>query len=240
MKRQKGLSADATGIPLGGPALFDPLAFVYDDWFDRDGELIFAIEVQAFHGILASLPKPWVEIGVGSGRFAHALGIEVGLDPSIRLLEIARKRGITTFLGIGEQQPFDTASFGTAFLVVTLCFVGSPLDVLNEARRILAPGGKIVLGLVLKESPWGQSYEQKKEEGHRFYKYANFYSYDEVAALLEHAGFFVQGVVSTLSQKPGNVEQLESPQDGFSSSAGFVIIVAAKKPGDVTPQEQDY
>jgi len=36
------------------------------------------------------------------------------------------------------------------------------LDVLKEAKRILIPDGKLVLGLVLKESPWGQFYEQEK------------------------------------------------------------------------------
>jgi SAM-dependent methyltransferase len=229
MKKQKQVSANTTGIPHGEEALFDPLASVYDEWFENDGKLIFATEVKAFQEILASLPKPWVEIGVGSGRFANALGIEVGLEPSIKLLNMARKRGITTFLGKGEKQPFDTASFGTAFLIVTFCFVRSPLDVLKETRRILASGGKIVLGLVLKESPWGKFYEQKKKEGHRFYKYADFYSYDEVVALLEQAGFLVDRVVSTLFQKPGKVKQVELPRDGFSSDAGFVIIVARKK-----------
>jgi SAM-dependent methyltransferase len=232
MKKQKQASTNTTGTTgtsHGEEALFDPLASVYDEWFETDGKLIFATEVKAFQEILSSLPKPWVEIGVGSGRFAHALGIEIGLDPSTKLLEIARKRGITTFLGKGEQQPFDTASFGTAFLIVTFCFVHSPLDVLKETWRILAPGGKIVLGLVLRESPWGRFYEQKKKEGHRFYKYANFYNYDEVVTLLEQVGLLVETFISTLFQKPGEVEQVELPRNGFSPAAGFVIIVAGEK-----------
>jgi SAM-dependent methyltransferase len=234
MKKQKQVSANTT--PHGGEALFDPLASIYDEWFEKDGALIFAIEVKAFQEILESLPEPWVEIGVGSGRFAHALGIKVGIDPSTKLLEIARKRGITTYLGEGEKQPFDTASFGTAFLIVTFCFIHSHLDVLEETRRILVPGGKIVLGLVLRESQWGKFYEQKKKEGHRFYKYANFYRYDEVVVLLEQAGFSVENVISTLFQEPGKVEQVELPQNGFSPAAGFVIIVAGKKTGDMPAQ----
>lgn len=229
MKKQKQLSVNTTETPHGEAALFDPLASVYDEWFEKDGELIFTVEVKAFQEILASLPEPWVEIGVGSGRFAHALGIKVGLDPSTKLLEIARKRGITTFLGEGEEQPFDTESFGTAFLIVTFCFVRSPLDVLKETRRILRTGGKVVLGLVIRESLWGKFYEQKKKEGHRFYKYATFYSYDEVVALLEQAGFLVERVVSTLFQKPGKVEETEIPRNGFSPDAGFVVITAGKK-----------
>ncbi len=207
---------------------FDDLASDYDAWFEREGKPVFAIEVQALQQVLPSLSKPWVEVGVGSGRFAQALGIETGVDPSIKLLEMAKQRGITAFLGRGEQELFGEESFGTVFLIVTLCFLDRPLDVLKEAYRILVPSGKIVLGLVLKESPWGKFYQQKKKQGHRFYKYATFYRYDEIAKLLEQASFSIEQVVSTLFQEPGKVDHMETPRKGYSPSAGFTVIVAGK------------
>jgi len=209
---------------------FDGLASEYDAWFDKEGSLIFFIEVQAFRTLLPSLPKPWLEIGVGSGRFAQALGIETGVDPSIKLVEMARGRGLNAFLGQGEEELFDEESLGTVFLIVTLCFLDSPLEVLKEANRILTPGGKVVLGLVLKESPWGQFYQQKKAEGHRFYKYATFYSCDEVVRLIVQAGFLTEKIVSTLFQKPGELHRVEEPKEGYSPDAGFTIIVAGKRP----------
>jgi SAM-dependent methyltransferase len=208
---------------------FDDLAAEYDAWFDREGSLIFFIEVQAFKLLLPSLPKPWLEIGAGSGRFAQALEIETGVDPSIKLIEMARQRDITAFLGRGEQELFDEESFGTVFLIITLCFLDSPLEALKETSRILMPGGKIVLGLVLKESPWGQFYQVKKARGHRFYKHATFYSYDEVVRLLDQAGFAIEKTVSTLFQRPGSVHHAESPKEGCFPSAGFTIIVAGKQ-----------
>jgi SAM-dependent methyltransferase len=207
---------------------FDDLALEYDAWFDREGSLIFFIEAQAFKVLLPSLPRSWLEIGVGSGRFAQALGIETGVDPSIKLIEMARRRGITAFLGRGEEELFDEESFGAVFLIVTLCFLNSPLEVLKEASRILTPDGKIILGLVLKESPWGRFYGEKKKQDHRFYKYATFYKYDEVAKLLKQAGFSVEQVISTLFQRPSRVKRTELPHSGYSSSAGFTIIVAGK------------
>ena len=78
---------------------------------------------------------------------------------------MASERGINAFLGRGEQELFDEESFGTVFLIVTLCFLNSPLDVLRKAKRILIPGGKLVLGLVLKKSPWGTTLPA--EEGRR-------------------------------------------------------------------------
>lgn len=211
------------------PSPFDDLASAYDAWFEEEGKLAFDIEVRAFQEVVASLNKPWLEIGVGSGRFARALGIENGIDPSIRLAEMARRRGVETVLGKGEQEPFRDESLGTVFLIVTLCFVDSPPGILSEAHRILVPGGKAVLGLVLRDSPWGRFYEEKKQEGHRFYKYATFYRYGDVVKLLEQAGFTMERVISTLFQKPGKVEHIESPQSGFYPGAGFTVLVAERQ-----------
>jgi len=220
---EKGAKPNAKGL-----SPFDNLSLEYDAWFDKDGSLIFFIEVQAFKIFLPSLPRPWLEIGVGSGRFAQALGIETGIDPSIKLVQMARRRGIKAFQGRGEQELYDRGTLGTVFLIVTLCFLDSPLDVIKEANRILAPDGKIVLGLVLKESPWGQFYQKKKDEGHRFYKYATFYSRDEVVGLIEQAGFVTEKIISTLFQKPDEVQKVEEPREGYFPDAGFTIIVAGK------------
>lgn len=207
---------------------FDILASEYDAWFEKEGKLVFDIEVKAFQEVLPLLPKPWLEVGVGSGRFAQALGIETGIDPSAKLLEIAKKRGITGHLARGEELLFEARTFGTVFLIVTLCFVDSPLDVLRESRRILEQEGKVVLGLVLKDSPWGKYYLAKKKEGHRFYQHATFYSYREVAEMLRRSGFVIEEVISTLFQKPGAVTEMESPLREYHPDAGFTIVMARK------------
>jgi len=165
-------------------SVFDSLALVYDAWFEGEGKLVFDMEVEALQEVLPLLPKPWLEVGVGSGRFAQALGIETGIDPSVRLVEMAQGRGIKVFVAKGEERPFGEGAFGTVFLIMTLCFVDSPAAVLREACRILKPGGKIVLGVVLREGSWGTFYQSKKMEGHRFYKYATFHSYQETEGLL--------------------------------------------------------
>ena len=207
---------------------FDSLALAYDAWFEQEGELIFALEVEALKQVLPLLPKPWMEIGVGSGRFARALDVDVGLDSSIKLAEMTRDRGVSIFLGKGEEAPFKDNVFGAVFLIVTLCFVDSPERVLSEAARLLKGEGKLVLALVLKESPLGQFYQMKKGARHRFYRHATFFSYTEIAILLKQTGFSVEKVISTLFQNPGEVSYIEPPQQGFSQSAGFTVILASK------------
>ena len=214
---------------------FDPLASAYDSWFEDKGRLIFETEVRAFEEVLSSLPTPWLEVGVGSGRFAQKLGIAMGIDPSVKLLEHARGRGIAVVLARGEDQVFKAGAFGTVFLIVTLCFVQSPLVVIQKAYRMLKPNGKMVLGLVLRDSPWGQFYLAKAREGHQFYGSATFYSYEEVSSLVSSAGLMVESAVSTLFQKPGEVSTIEEPQAGFSPEAGFTVLVCGR--GTLRPEE---
>jgi SAM-dependent methyltransferase len=219
----------STSNKNGSP--FNNLSKAYDAWFERDGKYIFAIEVKAFQTILTQLPEPWLEIGVGSGRFAQALGIKTGIDPSIKLLDMAKARGIDVYQARGEDNIFDETTFGTVFFITTLCFVSSPLNALSEAHRILKENGKVALGLILRDSPWGQLYLKKKEMGHQFYKHATVYSYQEVTGLLNQAGFIIEKIVSTLFQRPGEVVEIESPREYFSPAAGFTIIVARKLSG---------
>jgi SAM-dependent methyltransferase len=44
---------------------FDSLARAYDSWFEQEGKLIFALEVEALKQVLPLLPKPWIEMGRG-------------------------------------------------------------------------------------------------------------------------------------------------------------------------------
>lgn len=122
-------------------ALFDRLVRRYDVWFDGDeGRLIFQIKLAAIRAVAQAAPQPWLEIGVGSGRFAYALGMDVGIDPSEKLLEMARKRGVHAIRGYGEHLPLANNSFGAVFMIVTICFMDDPAPILRECHRVLRPG----------------------------------------------------------------------------------------------------
>ncbi len=208
---------------------FDRHAAGYDRWYDeKDGKIIFATEVKALQEVLPGLPKPWLEAGVGSGRFASALGIRTGIDPSARLLQKAKSRGIITIKGRIEDRIIPLESFGTVFLIMTLCFLDNPGLALREIHRILKPQGKLVLGEVPAYSPWGQLFRQKKRDAHPFYKYANFYTFDDLASMLENAGFDICMTVSTLVQKPGKLQAVEIPLNDYCEDAGFLVIVGVK------------
>ena len=54
--------------------------------------------------------KKGIEIGAGSGRFAAPLGIEIGVDPSAKMREIAKSHGLEVYGIVAEVLPFSDAS----------------------------------------------------------------------------------------------------------------------------------
>lgn len=180
--------------------VFDEYAEEYDRWYDEHKEE-FEKEVACFRRIVDA-PKPWLEIGVGSGRFARALGIEYGVDPAGRMVNIAIKRGIATWQAKGEELPFPNNFFGAVFIIVTLCFVDNPIAILKEANRVLREGGKLYLGIIPRDSELGKDYMEKGKEGHKFYSVAKFYTIEEVKEMLSKTGFEVTKIEKANLEKP--------------------------------------
>lgn len=213
-------------------SVFDALAGRYDEWYERPfGQSAFAAEVACLRRVLNPFRRG-LEVGVGTGRFAAALGVRLGVDPSRRELEIARSRGVESVQGVGEALPFRSESFDLVLIVVTLCFVEDPAGVLAEAARVLVPGGRLVLGTILKESPWAKFYLEKARAGHPIYRLAKFYGYGEVLRLLETAGFRVGAVASTLLEQPQDTGPIRSGEvrAGFWPTAGFTCFQAVRIP----------
>ncbi|MGD0919794.1 MAG: class I SAM-dependent methyltransferase [Thermodesulfobacteriota bacterium] len=161
--------------------IFDRHAEEYDEWFrNPKGRILFQTEVEAVRPLMIDAQPPFLEIGVGTGMFAAALHITFGVDPSYRVSSIAKKRGVLVASAKGEKLPFKDNTWGTIFILFTLCFVDDPMEVLEETYRLLKHGGKVILGIINKGSSWGKLYSNKKEKGDPFSFRAQFYSPDDV------------------------------------------------------------
>jgi SAM-dependent methyltransferase len=205
---------------------FDALAAQYDSWYDGKGKVPFETELAALRPLLVELPKPWLEVGVGTGRFAQALGITLGIDPSVELMALARQRGIETIYGEGEELPFKAGSFGTVFLLTTWAFLSDPARVLAQARLVLKPGGMLVNAYLDRDGKWGRSYVEKGKAGHPLFSRAHFADHATVRRLTEAAGFDITCVVSALFSGPGEAAAVEEPRAGYVGGASFVVVVA--------------
>lgn len=209
---------------------FDQYAEDYDKWFDTEkGRVLFELESKTVRLLTKGLEHPFLEIGVGSGRFARELGIDFGIDPSCRLLEIAKRRDIKVEIAVGEYLPYRSNSFGGVFILFTLCFVENPERVLLESRRVLKKGGGLIIGIINRESLWGELYMKKGKEGHPIYRYAKFYSIDAIRGLIERSEMKVEGYSSTLCQPPSEKPSKEAVHNQLINDAGFICILAKKK-----------
>jgi ubiquinone/menaquinone biosynthesis C-methylase UbiE len=204
--------------------VFHERAQEYDHWFDNS--LLFTIEKTAIQSLNISFTPPALEIGIGPGRFAEALQIPFGIDPAFAPLQLAQKRGRSTCQAIAEQLPFATSSAGAIFVLFTLCFLASPARCLQECRRVLQPGAPLIIGLVPAAGAWGRYLHDKKEKGHPFYREARFYTIEAIRQLLEERHFRICQGVSTLYQRPEQVQEVEPAHPGLDEQAGFVVIEA--------------
>jgi SAM-dependent methyltransferase len=208
---------------------FDQYAGDYDKWFDSsEGKVLFEMEAGAVRLLMKGLRKPFLEVGVGTGRFAKELGIDFGIDPFHKVLDIAKRRGIKVKIATGEKLPFEDKSFGGVFILFTLCFVDNPQKVISEAKRVLKTDGGLIVGIINRESLWGKLYLKKKAEGHPIYKHATFYNVNDVKEMIEKAGLSVAAYSSTLLQLPSEKPVKETVYKGLAEEAGFVCILARK------------
>jgi len=93
-----------------------------------------------------------IEIGSGTGaNFPHyPPGAAVAAtELSIEMLVRARAKGVPEGVGLVqagvESLPFADAAFDAALCTLVLCSVASPADALAEMRRVVRPGGRVVL-----------------------------------------------------------------------------------------------
>lgn len=210
--------------------IFDSLYLEYDRWYTVN-EIIYRNELLCIKEILDHRDRRdgiLLDIGVGTGVFSKELpGFKIGVDPAFNPLKIARSRGIEAINAFGEELPFRSLSIDTVLMTVTLCFLEKPEKVLSEVYRVLKNNGYLVSCIVPRDSSWGHYYLQKAREGHRFYKYARFYTNEEHLNLLRNNGFKPVKYCGTLSFNPWDKPFEEKPKP-ILEGMGFTCIGSLK------------
>jgi ubiquinone/menaquinone biosynthesis C-methylase UbiE len=94
-----------------------------------------------------------LEVGIGSGlnlpRYSSNVEQVIGLEPSSKLLGMARHAGRRSFPvdlieGSAEQIPLEKASVDTVVTTWSLCTIPDAGRALHEMRRVLKPGGRLL------------------------------------------------------------------------------------------------
>ncbi len=203
---------------------FDEFAGEYDEWFEKH-KWAYKSELDAVRKLLPDFTHA-LEIGIGTGRFAIPLGIKNGIEPSPRMAEIARAKGLDVEEKPCENLPFDDEQFGLVLMVTTICFVDDVAKCLSEIYRVLEPGGYVIAGFIDADSPLGKIYQAKKDES-KFYGEASFYSADAVREYIEQAGFGDITAVQTIFRSPAEMDCLDDVREG--TGEGSFIVLRGRK-----------
>jgi len=96
-----------------------------------------------------------VDIGTGTGRMIELFGksaiLSIGIDRSSEMLRLARVKleaaGIPSSLRQGDMYalPIDDGSADTVIIHQVLHYAHSPASAIDEAARVLAPGGRLLI-----------------------------------------------------------------------------------------------
>jgi ubiquinone/menaquinone biosynthesis C-methylase UbiE/DNA-binding transcriptional ArsR family regulator len=144
------------------------------------------------HGLLCLLPRDWVvaDLGCGTGNASELLAPLVkqvyAIDQSAPMLKAAKKRlaayeNISFVVGEMERLPLDDKSVDAAIGVLVLHHVPDPVAALAEVRRIIRPGGLILICDMIEHD----RAVFKHSMGHRWLGF----SAERVEGLMREAGF---------------------------------------------------
>jgi len=203
---------------------FDKYLDEYEKWFEEN-RYVYQSEVEAIRHFIPA-GKKGIEIGIGTGRFAIPLNIKEGIEPSVEMRDYSLRLGLIVYKDTAENLSLENNSYDFALMVTTICFVDDAGKAFREVRRILKPGGSFIIGLVDKNSPLGKIYEGMKDQN-KFYRYATFYSTDEVKRLLIKNRFKNIEIIQTVFGELSEIQNLQLFKEGYGEG-GFVVIKAIK------------
>jgi len=205
-------------------SVFDDYTDEYEEWFERN-RFAYLSELKLLRMLMPESGRG-LEVGIGTGRFAAPLGIGFGIDPSSNMLQMSRNLGIRVASAKGEHLPFKKEVFDYVLIMVTICFVDNPNQVVEEFMRVLKNSGQIVIGIIDSDSWLGKLYLAKKDKS-KFYREARFYSVREVIELLKSNDFKDVSVYQTIFDPLETIRSVQNYKEG-SGEGGFAAIYGRK------------
>ena len=102
-----------------------------------------------------------LDLGCGTGRFTAPLARRfaarvIGLDLSKKMLALAARTlgdsGAVLVQGAAETMPFSDRSFDVVFVSMVLHHIRSSRSAIDEVRRVIKPGGKLLIRTASRET----------------------------------------------------------------------------------------
>ncbi len=188
----------------------------YDAWYETPlGKTSDRIEKDLIFSIAAiKRGERALDAGCGTGIYSIELAkrgaVTTGADSSEDMLvwarAKARKEGLTIDFVSADalMLPFPDDYFDLVLSAGMLCFIKERGKALQEMLRVLKPGGKLIIGVLNKQSPWAAFRRIKGLFKDTVYNRVGFISPPELELSLQRAGFDVKELRTCLFFFPIN------------------------------------
>lgn len=178
----------------------------YRDWRDTDlGSITEARELEVVFDLVGPMDGLRIlDVGCGDGVYVVEAGRRgatvTGVDSSAEMLVATGRRagenGVEVQLCRGDAGalPFDDASFDVVVAITMLCLVPDPTAAVAEMARVLAPGGRLIVGELGRWNSWAAWRRVRGWLGSPTWRHTRFRSPRALADLVREAGL-VPGTV---------------------------------------------
>jgi len=190
--------------------LFDNKAGRYDEWYQTTaGRFVDRIEKEAIFSYLEPHAGMSVlDIGCGTGNYSLALareGLKVtGVDISPAMLASARAKAEAEGLAVeflqadAGQLPFPDNCFDGVLSVSALEFLPDLAAALRESYRVLKPGGRLVVGVIGRDSDWDRYYTEKaRRDSKSVFNQTRLYTLEELRGAMPGGSIRARAVLFT-------------------------------------------
>jgi SAM-dependent methyltransferase len=122
-----------------------------------------------------------------------------GVDNSSRAVEFAHKRGLTVHQGRVEQLDLPAEQYDLAFMIQTIEHVENPHSLLVAIRRILRPGGRLVIVTDNTGSLDFRIFKGRHWGGYHFPRHWNLFNSSTLKRAASKTGFEVETISTAVS-----------------------------------------
>jgi len=153
-----------------------------------------------------------LDVGCGDGTYAIAAArrgaVVSAVDRSAGMIDAARLRARDLRVAVefcradATRLPFATGTFDLVTAVTVLCFVPDAGSAVREMARVLAPGGRLVIGELNRWSTWAAWRRLRARFGSPRWRHASFRSPRSLARLIRDSGLVPERVRGAIYYPP--------------------------------------